>query len=503
MIIVQKTNEKIKQHSSLLVAATSIIAVIITIICLSRGITIVFPHFYYVPIILTAYYYPKKGILFSVFISAAYLSLIALIGNPTPEIWASAIVRVVVFITAAAVVSYLVNKQRKTENAAKQKLNLEIATLKISSIFSREYDLKESIEKALMIVGTMSNTDRVYLFLLRDEGRIMYNAYEWCADGVNPQIDNLQDLPSDMFPWWMEKLEQGETINISDVSRIPPEAEAEKKILESQDIKSILILPLRSNRRLEGFIGFDNVREAKEWKAEDISLLTTTAATIGKVIEIRKYRGKLQESEWFLQGVFNSIQDGITVLDNELNIIRVNRWMEIAYASQAPLQGRKCYVVYQHRESPCPWCPSLRAIETGKVHSEIIVPYSSEENPSGWIYLTAFPLKDSAGHVTGVIEHVKDITDLKNAEEALRESEEKFRTLATSTPVGIVLYQDNRIIYSNPAAEEGCGYSKDELRQMNFWDFVHPDYIKLVKERGRAQQKDEKQKVEKTVNRYE
>jgi len=493
----QKINEKIKQHSSLLVAATSISAVILTIICLSEGITIIFPLIYYVPIILTAYYYPKKGILFSVFISTVYLSLIALIGNPTPEIRASAMIRVVIFITVAALVSYHINKQRKTEDAVKQKLNLEIATLKISSLFSGEYNLKENIEKALRIMGTLSNADRVYLFLLRDEGRIMYNAYEWCANGVSPQIDNLQDLPSDMFPWWMKKLEKGETINISDVSRIPPEAEAEKKILESQDIKSILVLPVRGNSRLEGFIGFDNVKEAKEWKDEDLSLLTITATTIGKAIEIRKCYDEVYENERFLQGVFDAIQDGISVIDNDLKILRVNRWVEIKYASQAPLQGRKCYVVYQQRESPCPWCPSLRAIETGKVQSEII-PYPSEENPTGWIYLTAFPLKDSDGDVTGVIDHVKDITDLKSTEEALRESEEKFRSLAVSTPVGIMLYQDNRFIYSNPAAEEGCGYSKEELRLMNFWDFVHPDYTELVKERGRARQKGEK-----PVNRYE
>ncbi len=136
----------------------------------------------------------------------------------------------------------------------------------------------------------------------------------------------------------------------------------------------------------------------------------------------------LRESEQFLQSVFDGMQDGISVLDADLNIIQVNAWMERMYASQAPLQGKKCYAVYQQRESPCSWCPSLPALKTGKTHSEI-VPYPSEENPAGWIDLSAFPLKDANGHVVGIIEHVKDITKLKRAEEALRHYAGRLETM--------------------------------------------------------------------------
>jgi len=136
----------------------------------------------------------------------------------------------------------------------------------------------------------------------------------------------------------------------------------------------------------------------------------------------------LRESEQFLQNVFDSIQDGISVLDADLNILQVNAWIEQMYASQTPLQGKKCYAVYQQRESPCPWCPSLPALKTGETHSKI-VPYPAEENPAGWIDLSAFPLKDAAGHVVGIIEHVKDITKRKRAEEALRHYAGRLETM--------------------------------------------------------------------------
>jgi PAS domain S-box-containing protein/putative nucleotidyltransferase with HDIG domain len=63
--------------------------------------------------------------------------------------------------------------------------------------------------------------------------------------------------------------------------------------------------------------------------------------------------------------------------------------------------------------------------------------------------------------------------------------------LADSTPTAIGLFQDNRWIYANRAAELMCGYSQEELRKMNFWDIVHPDHKALTIERGQRRQRGE------------
>jgi PAS domain S-box-containing protein len=146
------------------------------------------------------------------------------------------------------------------------------------------------------------------------------------------------------------------------------------------------------------------------------------------ITERKRAEEALQRSEQFLQDVFDAIQDGISVLDADLNVIRTNHWIQQMYAHQMPLSGRKCYRVYQQRRSPCPWCPTLRTIETGKAHTEI-VPYPSKDNPTGWIELTAFPLKNERGHVTSVIEYVKDITERKRAEEKVRRHLERAEAL--------------------------------------------------------------------------
>lgn len=86
----------------------------------------------------------------------------------------------------------------------------------------------------------------------------------------------------------------------------------------------------------------------------------------------------------------------------------------------------------------------------------------------------------------------------KQIQDAVYEIEEKFRIIADSTPIAVMLYQDDRWIYANRAAETITGYLKKELLGMIFWDIVHPDHKALVQEHGQKSQRGEE-----TTNRYE
>ena len=227
----------------------------------------------------------------------------------------------------------------------------------------------------------------------------------------------------------------------------------------------------RLNRGLKNdlnlFVSFFNraAHSDEEIDRETIKFveLDQIAEYANKMLTDRKQaEDALLEKERFLQNVFDGIQDGISVLDPELNIIRVNQWMEKLYSDHKPLIGKKCYEVYQQRESICPWCPSVKAIKTGEPQNEI-VPYPTEENPEGWIDLSAYPMKDAQGRVSAVIEYVKDITDRKRAEEALRESEEKYRTVLETSLDPIVVYDmEGKVTFFNPAFTRIFGWTLEE-----------------------------------------
>ncbi|HMK46229.1 MAG TPA: PAS domain S-box protein [Methanocella sp.] len=84
-----------------------------------------------------------------------------------------------------------------------------------------------------------------------------------------------------------------------------------------------------------------------------------------------------------------------------------------------------------------------------------------------------------------------DITDRKRAEEALRESEEKFRVLAESSTAAIVIIQNGRYVNVNRASEQIMGYSKEELTGKRLEETIHPDFKEQVLDRYFARHRGE------------
>lgn len=174
-------------------------------------------------------------------------------------------------------------------------------------------------------------------------------------------------------------------------------------------------------------------------------------------------RPDLSQQTELLKSIVDSIQDGITVLDADLNVRLVNAAMERWYPSGTVIHGRKCHSVFQWRDEPCPRCPVLRAFETGSIEREVLP--GRRDSPAEWLEVHAYPLKDpDNGEITGVVETIRDITKNRYIEERLRRSEEHHRRLFETITQGVI-YQaaDGTIISANPAAERILGLSLDQM----------------------------------------
>ena len=82
----------------------------------------------------------------------------------------------------------------------------------------------------------------------------------------------------------------------------------------------------------------------------------------------------------------------------------------------------------------------------------------------------------------------RDITARKQAEEALKESETRFRAVAETASTSIFIYRGDRFYYANPASEQITGYTRDELLTKGLTDLVHPDFRQLIAQRSSARQ---------------
>jgi signal transduction histidine kinase/DNA-binding NarL/FixJ family response regulator len=159
-------------------------------------------------------------------------------------------------------------------------------------------DFQKATQKAITILGDGAGADRAYLFEnSSDEEGNVYSSqrFEWSALGVPAEIDNpeLQNLPISVFGESMEFLLENE-IYLNIVEKI--EDEGLKELLESQGIKSILLIPIFVEKRFWGFVGFDDCHKEREWSDAETALLISFAESISNAIERKNMEQNLRVS---------------------------------------------------------------------------------------------------------------------------------------------------------------------------------------------------------------
>ncbi len=150
---------------------------------------------------------------------------------------------------------------------------------------------------------------------------------------------------------------------------------------------------------------------------DDAGQIRICEGVIIDITERKQAEEKLQEEERFLSNIFRSVQDGISILDKDLTIIRVNPRMEQWYPFSLPLAGRKCHEAYHLAATPCKICPTRHALAKGEAASETVPKCGPDGEIVGWLEVYAFPLLDQVtGEMSGVIEYVRDVTERKETE---------------------------------------------------------------------------------------
>ncbi|MFX0072119.1 MAG: response regulator [Candidatus Hermodarchaeota archaeon] len=205
------------------------------------------------------------------------------------------------------------------EKALEYHRNFESLVTNISTKFINLLPDKidEELSNALQKIGEFAEVDRSYVFLFRNKGTIMDNTYEWCAEGIEPQILNLQGLSCDDFPWWMERLRQFENIHIPRVIDLPAEATAEKKVLQSRATQSFIVVPMIYRKTLIGFLGFDSARTEKRWAEDSITLLRIIGEIFTNAL-IRKWTEEdAQRMQRMTTKLFYTLSEGVVILDED------------------------------------------------------------------------------------------------------------------------------------------------------------------------------------------
>jgi DNA-binding NarL/FixJ family response regulator len=114
-------------------------------------------------------------------------------------------------------------------------------------------------------------------------------------------------------------------------------------------------------------------------------------------------------SKELLLFAINNIQDGVSILDREMNVRFVNESIRSWYTLEGDLSRQKCFRVYHSSDQPCENCPILKTIQD-KAPYIGFVKFSVGGNDKGWQQLFSIPIFNSKNDLIGVLEYVRDIT---------------------------------------------------------------------------------------------
>ncbi len=187
-----------------------------------------------------------------------------------------------------------ISRRREAEKSLAYRRALENLLTHMSSYFiNLPTELVDSgIHKTLGDLGTFVKADRSYVFVYQDD--TMFNLFEWCADGITPQINRMQGVPIDTMTWSNEQILRGEILNTPCVADLPPQAQAEKDEFGVQGVQSVLAVPMERRGQVVGFMGFDAVRQQRHWPEEVVDLLRIAAGIIANVLDRRDAERELR-----------------------------------------------------------------------------------------------------------------------------------------------------------------------------------------------------------------
>ncbi len=183
----------------------------------------------------------------------------------------------------------------------------------------------------------------------------------------------------------------------------------------------------------------------------------------------------LQDSEEIYRTLVENISLGIALIDTNYKIIMTNAGHGyLLRKPQSKLIGKYCFREFEKRDAVCSHCPGTQAMATG-CPAEVETVGVRDDGSRLPVRIHAFPVYEADGMVKGFIEVVEDITERKQAEEALKESQERYKALFEGTAEGILVtdIETKRFKYANPAICRMLGYTEEELKRLGVPD-IHP-----------------------------
>ena len=222
-------------------------------------------------------------------------------------------------------------------------------------------NVTEAVNEVLNLAGKKMNVSRVYIFENSDDNRFCSNTYEWCNEGILPEIENLQNISYETdIAGYVDMYDENGIFYCPDINTLP---ENIYDIVAPQGIKSLLHCAIRDKGQFRGYIGFDECVEHRMWTKEQIEVLTYLSEMLSVFLMKKRQQEKTQQIAEDFRSILDNQNAWIYIIDPDTCELKYlnEKTRELAPDAKA---GMRCYKALMGKNQRCPGCPCANILET-------------------------------------------------------------------------------------------------------------------------------------------
>jgi len=221
-----------------------------------------------------------------------------------------------------------ITDRKLAEETIRQQLKLQDILIRISMIYININleKVEEAIQNSLKELAEFVGADRAYIFDYDLAENSATNTYEWCSEGITPEIDLLKKIPLEELPYFYGKHKKGEELCINDVYQLTDESSGSLRAgLEVQGIKSLISIPMMTSDKLIGFVGFDSMKQKHFYTDKEKKLLEVFSQMLVNITERKRSESLLVIQEEKYRNIISNMNLGIIEVDKDENILYANQ----------------------------------------------------------------------------------------------------------------------------------------------------------------------------------
>ena len=379
-----------------------------------------------------------------------------------------------------AIIRDITERKRMEESLVRRGRILEAVGIASEQLL-RSTNWRDTVPKVLASLGEATRMSRVVIWQAypgSDGATVISQLYEWSGVGLASRVEDptVQNLPlgASGFGRWGEVLGSGMTIQ-GLVRDLPA---SEQPALKHHQILTIAVVPIMVENRWWGFMAFDECREEREWRADEMEALQAAARIFGEAIQREQAENALRESEWRFREVLQNIPsvavqsygyDGMTHYWNSAS--------EKLYGyTAAEAIGKNLLDLIIPPEMRTGVQLAMRhMVETGQVIPAAELALMRKDGSRVPVF-SSHAVVRPPGQPPEMFCIDIDLTERKRAEEALQGSEKQFCAMFETASIGMAQAdpRTGQWLRVNQKMCDITGYSADEMLRMRVPEITHP-----------------------------